>query len=491
MGLLQQLPALQVAVPLIGAPLCALVGRPRLAWMFAVAVAWITFAISVALLEHVLDAGPIHYTMGGWPEILGIAYVIDPLNALVLVLVSGMAAIIMPATRIGIDVEVVHRARHLFHTMALLALAGMLGIAVTGDIFNLYVFLEISSLASYALVAMGIDRRATRAAFHYLVQGTIGATFILVGIGLAYMMTGTLNMADMAARLPGVSHTAPIQAALAFILVGTAIKAAIFPAHSWMPNAYTYAPSLVSAFFGATATKIGAYMLLRLVYSVFGADYAFGEMKIGWVLIPLGLAGAVAGSVVAVWQHDLRRMLAYSSVAQVGYIAAAIGFANHDGLIAAIVHVFNHGLMKGALFLVMACVIMRLGKADMESFRGLGRRMPLTMGCFVVAGLSMIGVPATVGFVSKWYLVTSALDAGLWPLALVIVAASLIAVIYIWRVVDVAYFTDPPPGARDEAPAMLVIPAMVLCALCIVLGVTTDLTVGVASTAARLLGGAP
>ncbi len=491
MGLADQLPALQVAVPLIGAPLCALMGRPRPAWLFAVVVAWLTFAVSVALLEHVLGAGPIHYAMGGWPEILGIAYVIDPLNALVMVLVSGMAAIIMPATRAVIDVEVVHRARHLFHTMALLALAGMLGIAMTGDVFNLYVFLEISSLASYALVAMGVDRRATRAAFHYLVQGTIGATFILVGIGLAYMMTGTLNMADMATRLPDVSHTAPIQAALAFILIGTAIKAAIFPAHSWMPNAYTYAPSLVSAFFGATATKIGAYMLLRLVYSVFGADYAFGEMKIGWLLVPLGLAGAVAGSIVAVWQHDLRRMLAYSSVAQVGYIAAAIGFANHDGLVAAIVHVFNHGLMKGALFLIMACVIMRLGKANMESFRGLGRRMPVTMGCFVVAGLSMIGVPGTVGFVSKWYLVSGALDTGLWPLALVIVATSLIAVVYIWRVVDVAYFSDPSPGARDEAPAMLLMPAVALCVLCVVLGISTDLTVGVADAAARLLGGAP
>ncbi len=490
MALLDHLPALQVGIPLIGAPLCALLGRPRLAWPFAVAVAWASFAIAVVLLASVVADGTIHYTMGGWPAVLGIEYVIDPLNALVLVLVSGMAAVIMPAVRLGIGVEVVQRARHLFYTVALLALAGMLGIAATGDIFNLYVFLEMSSLASYALVAMGIDRRATRAAFDYLILGTIGATFILIGIGLAYMMTGTLNMADMAERIPHVRDAAPVQAALAFILVGAGIKFAIFPAHMWMPNAYAYAPSLVSAFFGATATKIGAYILIRFVCSVFGVDFSFDTMKIGWILVPLGLAGAVYGSVVAIWQGDLRRMLAYSSVAQVGYIAAGIGLANHDGMVAAIIHVFNHGLMKGALFLVMACVIFRQGTADLVSVRGLGRRMPVTAGCLVVAGLSMVGVPMTAGFISKWYLVKGALDAGLWPAAALIVVSSLIAVIYVWRVVETAYFTAPAPGdeVRTEAPVLLLVPTLVLTVLCVVLGVTTDLTVGVAGEAVQVLG---
>ena len=329
MSLAQHLPALQVAIPLLGAPLCAMSGR--FAWFLAVAVAWTTFAVSLVLTAQVLDAGAVHYVMGGWPTVLGIAYVVDPLNALLLVLISGMAAIIMPAARLGIGVEVVPRARHLFYTVALLALTGMLGIVITGDAFNLYVFLEISSLASYALVAMGTDRRASRAAFNYLIQGTIGATFILAGIGLAYMMTGTLNMADMAQRLRAAHDTAPVQAALAFVMVGAAIKFALFPAHAWMPNAYTYAPSLVSAFFGATATKVGAYILIRFLFSVFGADFSFDVMKAGWILVPLGLAGAFIGSLVAIWQDDLKRMLAYSSVAQVGYIAAAIGYRSHEG----------------------------------------------------------------------------------------------------------------------------------------------------------------
>ncbi len=491
MSLVQHLPALQVAVPLLAAPLCAMMVRPRIAWLFATLAAWATFAVSLAIFHRVLDRGLILYEMGGWAPPLGIGHAVDPLNALLLVLVSGMAAIVMPAARPGVGVEVAPRAQRLFFTLALLALTGMLGIAITGDAFNLYVFLEVSSLASYALVATGADRRATTAAFNYLVQGTIGAMFILIGIGLIYMMTGTLNMADMAVRLREARDTAPVQAALAFIVVGAGIKFAVFPAHVWMPNAYTYAPSLVSAFFGATATKVGAYILIRFIFNVFGVDFAFGEMRIGWALIPLGLAGAFVGSLVAIWQDDLKRMLAYSSVAQVGYIAAAIGYANRDGLIAAIVHVFNHGLMKGALFLVMACVILRLGKADMRSFRGLGRRMPVTMGCFVVAGLSMIGVPFTVGFISKWYLVVGALDAGLWPVAALVVLSSLLAIVYIWRVVETAYFREADGPRTREAPAMLLAPTLLLTVLCVAFGVATEFTVGVAGSAADMLGVLP
>ncbi|MBC6439980.1 MAG: monovalent cation/H+ antiporter subunit D family protein [Rhodospirillales bacterium] len=487
--MVQHLPALQIAVPLIAAPVCALLVQSRLAGLFATAAAWLTFAIAIALFLNVLGLGFVWYEMGGWAPPLGIGLVVDPMSALLLVLVSGMAAIIMPAVPLGIGVEVAPRAQRLFYTLALLALTGMLGIVVTGDVFNLYVFLEISSLASYALVATANDRRASKAAFSYLALGTVGATFILIGIGLIYMVTGTLNMSDLAVRLPALWHLAPVQASLAFILVGAGIKFALFPAHVWMPNAYTYAPSLVSAFFGATATKVGAYILIRFIYNVFGAEFAFVDMRIGWVLIPLGIAGAFVGSLVAIWQNDLRRMLAYSSVAQVGYIAAAIGYGNQDGLVAAIVHAFNHGLMKGALFLVMACVIMRLGNANLETFRGLGRRMPITMACFVVAGLSMIGVPFTVGFVSKWYLIAGALRADLWPVAVLIVLSSLLAIIYIWRVVEVAYFQPPPEGAgRSEAPAMLLGTTVLLTVLCVVFGIATRFTVNVADVAAVMLG---
>ncbi len=490
--IVDNLPALQVAVPLIGAPICALLVRGYLSWIFATAVSWLTFAISIALMNEVLHMGDVTYIMGGWPAPWGIEYHIDALSALLLVLVSGMAAIIMPAARLAIGVEVNPRARRLFFTVALLALTGMLGIVATGDAFNLYVFLEISSLASYALVAMGNTRRAPTAAFQYLILGTIGATFILIGIGLLYSATGTLNMADLAAKLRATGATATVEAAFAFIVVGAAIKFALFPLHFWMPNAYTYAPSLVSAFFGATATKVGAYILIRFIFTVFGAHFAFGDMHLAWVLIPVAIAGAFTASLVACWQSDLKRMLAFSSVAQVGYIGLGIGLGNQDGLVAAIVHVFNHGLMKGALFLVMACVILRLGRADMTTFQGLGRRMPVVMAVFVVAGLSMIGVPLTVGFISKWYLVVAALERGLWPVAVLVLISSLIAAVYIWRVVEVAYFRAPADDTKVEhPPALLLVPTMVLGILCIVFGIATDFTVDLALLATTTLGGAP
>ena len=491
MSLLQQLPALQVAVPLIAAPLCALMPRPQLAYLFAVLVSWITFAISIALLVQVLapeQNGPIVYTMGGWVGPWGIVYVIDPLNALMLVLIAGMGAVVMPSADRGITVEVTKRARRLFFSVALLALTGMLGIVITGDVFNLYVFLEISALSSYALIAMGSNRRALPAAFNYLVQGTVGATFIVIGIGLIYIMTGTLNMADLSVRLAGLRTSPPVQAAVAFILIGAAIKFALFPAHTWMPNAYAYAPSLVSAFFGATATKVSAYVLIRFIFTIFGAAFVLQEMAVGWVLIVLGLAAAFTGSLVAIWQTDLKRMLAYSSVAQIGYIAAAIGIGNHDSVVAAIIHVFNHGLMKGALFLVMACVILQHGQATLASFRGLGRRMPVTMACFVVAGLSMIGVPLTVGFISKWYLVLGSLEAGLWPVAVLIVGSSLLSAVYVWRVVEAAYFDKAPTDIRRaEAPLLVLIPTVLLTLLCVLLGVATDFTVDIASRAVTFL----
>jgi len=488
------LPALQVVVPLISAPICAMLGRGRTAWVLTVAVSWTALAIAIALLIRVETGGVIDYEMGGWAAPWGIAYRIDYLNAFVLVIVAGIGAMVAPAALQGIATEIAPERQPRFFAAMLLALTGLLGITITGDAFNLYVFLEIASLASYALVAQGPDRRALMAAFQYLILGTIGATFILIGVGLLYMMTGTLNMADLAARLPAVAETRTIYAAFAFIIVGTGLKLALFPLHMWLPNAYAYAPGVVSAFMAATGTKVGVYMLARFVYTVFGAPFAFDTMPLGQILMPFALLGIVVGSLVAIFQDDIKRMLAYSSVAQIGYMALGISFASETGLIATIVHLFNHALMKGALFLALAAVSLRLGKTDLTAMRGLGRRMPLTMAAFVAAGLSLIGVPLTAGFVSKWYLVKAAIEAGLWPVAVVILGASLLAMIYVWRVVEVAYFRAPAANAPAavEAPTTMLIPILILAGGGIYFGIDTEVTVGIARAAAMaLLGTSP
>jgi len=488
------LPALQVIVPLIAAPACVLFARARLAWWVALGASLASFAIALALLRSVLDGGEITYAMGGWAAPFGIEYRIDAVNAFVLFIVSGASAVLLPYARASIEHEVAADRVYLLYSAWLLSLAGLLGIAITGDLFNLFVFLEVASLSSYTLVSLGRDRRALLAAFRYLVIGTIGATFILIGIGLLYAMTGTLNMADLAARLPAVAQTRTVRAAVAFFAVGIAIKMALFPMHFWLPAAYCHAPSAVSAFLASTGTKVAVYVLLRVFFTVFGTGLSFDVLGLDRVLMPLALLGVVVGSGGAIYQADIKRMLAWSSIAQIGYMVLGISLQSVNGLTGGIVHLFNHAAMKAALFMAIGCVAYRTGATSLTAVRGMGRRMPYTLAAFVAAGLSLIGVPLTGGFVSKWYLVAAALDDGAWAVAGIIVLTSLLAVIYIWRVVEAAYFLPPPTDepAVSEAPLSMLAPLWFLVAVNVYAGVQTDMTAAIARYAARgLLGLAP
>lgn len=493
--MIAHLPALQIIVPLVSAPLCALLPAGRAVWLAAMAASWLAFLIAVLLLDQVLAHGAISYLMGGWPVPWGIEYRVDALNAFMLLIVAGIGAVVMTFGR-----EIVERRIRLpeskqswFYTAYMLCLTGLLGITITGDAFNVFVFLEISSLSSYVLISIGRDRRALTAAYQYLIMGTIGATFILIGIGLLYVMTGTLNMGDLAARIPAVADTRTVHAAFAFLTVGVSLKLALFPLHLWLPNAYAYAPSVVTAFLAATATKVAIYVLLRFFFTIFGSEFSFETMDLDRVLLPLALVGIFSASVVAIFQTNVKRMLAYSSVAQIGYIILGISLVSVTGLTASISHLFNHALMKGALFMALGCVSFRVGAAKLERMAGVGRTMPWTMGAFVIGGLSLIGVPLTAGFVSKWYLVVGALEKGWWPVAVLVLVTSLLAVIYVWRVVEVAYFKPALEGqAVREAPLALLVPTWTLALANLYFGLDTSLNAGVARRAAEmLLGGGP
>ena len=485
------LPALQVVVPLIAAPICVLLRDHRAAWALTVVVSWLTLAIAVALLMKVLDGGPISYAMGNWIAPWGIEYRLDPLNAFVLTIVAALGALVATYARVSVIAEIAKERIYLFYCMYLLSLTGLLGIVITGDAFNIFVFLEISSLSSYVLISLGRDRRALTAAYQYLIMGTIGATFILIGIGLLYMMTGTLNLADLAKRIPPIADSRTVLAAFGFITVGASLKLALFPLHQWLPNAYAYAPSSVSAFLAGTATKVSIYVLLRFIFTVFGASFAFETLPLGGMLLALALLAMFVASTVAIFQNDIKRMLAYSSIAQIGYIILGISFATETGLTAGILHIFNHALMKGGLFLALGCVFLRLGSVKLEDMKGIGRTMPITMAAFVVGGISLIGLPPTAGFISKWYLVLAALEKNWWPVAILIVLSSLLAVIYVWRVIEVAYFQAPPKRAQGdevgEAPLSMLIPLWVLIGANLYFGIETSASVGVAKEAAKFL----
>ena len=485
------LPVLLVVVPLVAAPIAALLNRPRLSWAVAVAATlWALYA-ALELLSQTMAAGAIHYELGGWPAPYGIEYVVDPVNAWVVVIVALIGALVAPYARVSVEREITEDRIPLFYAAFILCLTGLLGIAVTGDVFNVFVFLEISSLSAYALIALGSDRRALTASFQYLIMGSVGATFIVIGIGLMYVMTGTLNMADLADRLPEVSDTRTIPVAFTFLTVGITLKLALFPLHLWLPNAYTYAPSAVTAFIASTATKVGVYLLLRFFFTIFGVTFSFDVMQLDRILMPLALIAIVTMSLVAIYQENVKRLLAYSSVAQIGYMVLGISFASVLGLTAGILHLFNHALMKGALFMSMGCVMYRVGSVRLERMNGLGRAMPWTMAAFVVGGLSLIGVPLTVGFISKWYLVQAALEQGMWPVAGVVLLGSLLALMYVWKVVEVAYFREADPELGiSEAPLSLLVPTWVLVLGNLYFGINASDSVGIATRAAEVLLGA-
>jgi multicomponent Na+:H+ antiporter subunit D len=484
----EHLPALQVVLPLLAAPLMLLVRHATAAWAIMLAAAWGSFAIAVALFVAVPAGGVISYPMGSWPPPWGIEYRVDPASTYVLVLVSLVAAVILPYARASVAAEVPRHQHYLFYAMFALCLGGLLGMAITGDAFNLFVFLEISSLSSYVLIAFGRDRRALLAAFQYLVMGTIGATCFVIGVGLLYLMTGTLNLADMAQRLGEVEETRPVLAALAFVTVGLSLKIALFPLHFWLPNAYAHSPSVVAAFLAGTATKVSVYALLRFLVPVFGARLDLTALPLLDFVVVLSIAASVIASISALFQEDLKKMLAYSSVAQIGYITLGIGLTNQDGLIAAVMHLFNHGITKAALFMLVGGILLRVGGTTLAAVAGLGRRMPFTTFGFVLAGLSLIGVPASAGFVTKWYLIMAALERAEWWLAGLVVFTSLVSAVYVWRFVEAAYLREPPQGAaRAEAPLSLLLPAWVLVVACTYFGLETSYSLGGAQDAATAL----
>ena len=493
-GVWTNLPALQVVIPLLGAVLVAFLRRAPLAFAITLAVSWVLPFVAGALLLQVLAGGPISYHIGGWEPPWGIEYRIDALNGFVLLLVSVVGAVTMPYAWRSIGREIEEDKQAWFYCMYLLCFAGLLGIAATGDAFNAFVFLEISSLSSYVLIALGRDRRALIAAFQYLIMGTVGATFYIIGVGLLYLLTGTLNMADMATRLgpEWAEHSRAIIAALGFITVGISLKLALFPLHAWLPNAYAYAPSWATAFLAATATKVAIYLLIRYYFSVFGIAIELDALPVNDIIIVLSVAAMFIASLVAVFENDLKRMLAFSSVAQIGYITLGIGIANKAGLTGGLVHIVNHALMKGALFLAIGAVFYRIGTVRLNELAGIGKKMPLTMAAFTVAGFGLLGTPGTSGFISKWYLAVGALDKGWWGLVFLIVASSLIAVVYMGRVLEVVWLREPTPAMAEasDPPLAMLLPTLLLAAATIYFGFETEWTAGIAGTVAQtLIGG--
>ena len=490
--MIEQLPAIQLLLTLLAAPVCSMLRDGDLSWRIACTASWASVVCAFALLHQVWGGGTISYEMGGWAPPWGIEVVIDELSALVLILVTLFGALVMTALRESLSSIMRHQRHSLYYTTFLLCMASLIGITITGDTFNVFVFLEISSLSAYTLIARGRDRRALTASFRYLIMGTIGATFILIAIGFMYTLTGTLNMADLSERLPQHYDNKVLHASFAFFTVGIALKVAIFPLHYWLPNAYTYAPKATTAFLAATATKVSLYVMIRFIFDVYGVEFAFEHMQLATILVPLSIAGILVASLTAVFQNDAKRLLAWSSVAQLGYMTLGLGLLNINGLTAATTHMFNHAMMKAGLFLALATMIYRTQSSNLTSLSGIGRTMPWTTGAFAILGIGLIGVPFTAGFISKWILITGALDKGWLPVAILLIISSLMAIVYIGKMLDIMYFKPAPAEFAEikEGPKSMLIPCWVFALLTVYFGIDTRLTAGLAERVATSLLGA-
>lgn len=491
---MSQLAVLPLVFLLSGAVIAVLAGTlnknaPQVVAITATAAAFIS---SILGLNKVTNDGPISYELGGWPPPIGIEYVLDSLSAFMLVIVTfiGMLIAIYPA-RIAFDHVV--RKNVPVYPLTLLLLSGLTGVMLSGDLFHLFVFLEIFAIATYGLVALGGDR-GVFASFRYLLFGTLGSGLYLLGVGFLYFSTGTLNMADMATILPDLAGSPTILGALGLITVGLGLKMALFPLHIWLPDAHSFSPPGVAALLAAVQVKAGAYGLLRILFDVYGPAYTGSAgLPVSQLLTWFGLAGIIYGSVLATRQADVKRLLAYSTVAQLGYIGVGIGMGTRLALIGAVLHVLNHALMKSALFLVAGGIIQRTGLKEIARFAGLGKRMVPTMSGFAIAALSMVGIPPLAGFWSKFYLVWAAIDVNNWIIAIVIVSSSMLTLVYFLRMFEVIFVREPeePVVANAKIASPTVIGTVwALCTAIIVVGIANVLVVRhfVAPIAEALLG---
>jgi multicomponent Na+:H+ antiporter subunit D len=348
----------------------------------------------------------------------------------------------------------------------------MNGFAVTGDLFNLFVFLEILSLSSYALVAITGERIAEIASFKYLIMGAISSLFILLAVGFMYALTGSLNMADIASRLADVPPF-PAMVAVAALTLGFSVKAALFPLHVWLPDAHSIAPSPVSAVLSGLVVKIGVLGMLRM-YQILYEAQAFDLSALNDTIMWLGAISIVVGAFFAMTQEDIKMMLAYSTISNIGYIFMGLGLASSFGIIGATVHIFNHALIKATLFLGAGALIYRTGYRDLADLRGIGKAMPITTGAIAIGAVSIVGIPPTAGFVCKWYIALGAIEAGRIFFAVVLLFGALLIFVYYIRMLNAFYFMAPihPEIAQiKEAPLSMLVPILVLAALCLLMGV--------------------
>ncbi len=485
----RHLPALIIVIPLLAALVTAGSGwiNQKAPFRIAVAALLFSFICAVLMLIQVITTGiAMEYRMAGWAGPMGIVYIIDHLSALVLVIITAVSTLNLVAQKKNIISEFKDKAGA-FNALYVLFTAGLIGMTATGDAFNLYVLLEIVSLSGYALIGLG-NNRAPLATLNYLFLGTIGATFYLLGVGYLYIATGTLNMAELATIIPQNMGSGVILFAFIICLTGLFVKMALFPVHGWLPEAYSQSTSVSAGLIAPLTTKVTVYIMVRICMTVFTPEYTFGHLDVSGFIVLLAIVTIVFGSLSALAQKNVKKMLSYIIIAEVGYMVGGFFLGNRLGISGAILHIVNDAAMTLALFLAAGIFIWKTGGESRSDLKGLFAKMPFTMAGFVLAALSVVGVPPTCGFFSKWYLISGGIQAGNYLFVAALIFSSLVNAVLFFRLFEIAYFEPFTEGhghgggshgnshhytgvlAIKEAPLDMLVPFLIASMTLIVLG---------------------
>ncbi len=470
-------PILAIFIPLFTAFLMPLMGiaakKYKIKFLkegFAVAMVLLELIVVFSMVPDV-QGGVVTYWLGNWQPPVGITLAIDGLGLLTAMIIAGISALV-----VVYSVTYMKREGGLsqYYTLIFLLMGGMMGIALTGDLFNLYVFFEIMSISSYALVAFRRKWQSIEASIKYMIVGSLGTSFILIGITLLYGMAGTLTMAHLMPRLallPASSLLVP----LVFIIVGVGIKLAIIPLHMWLPDAYQSAPSSISALFSGASAAVGVYTMIRIVYMI------FNTAGVGLMLAGLGVVTMVVGALMALMQKDLKRLLAYSGISQMGYILLGVGVGTALGIQGGLFHMLNNALYKTMLFLIAGAIIYRVGTSNMDRLGGLWKNMPITAILFTIGALAISGVPPFNGFASKWMIYIAGVEAGGIGYAFTAIAilTSALTLAYFIKAINSIFLGQRPKNLAEirETPRLLLVPIVILGVLCVVFGILPQLGV--------------
>lgn len=427
---------------------------------------------SLQLLIKVMNIGNVHYYFGAYEAPIGIEFSIDTINALLLILISFIGLLTFVFTS-EFDLAHENSMTGTANTVLGLLITGLLGMSATGDVFNLYVFLEITSISAYCLISMG-GSKGTVAAFRYMLVGTIAASFYLIGIGILYASTGSLNMSDIKLLLQEGNHNSEIMLSLSFLIAAFATKMALFPFHGWQPAAYTHAEPGARPLIAGIMSKVPAYALFRYIFCVFGDSFKYMDT----FLLILGIFSSLSilyGSVRAMAQTDVRKMLSYSSVAQIGYITLGFAIGTPMAIAASFIHIIGHAFMKSGLFFSVGAIRNRFGVVNMSDMGRIYKQMPITTALLTMAGLSMVGVPPLIGFFSKWYLGVASCETHNYIYLAVLIISSLLNAIYFFNLFESVFIREKSDKALDrkkssfklEANFYILIP-VVLCLLALV-----------------------